>query len=488
MQWTRKLKDNYHVLGLIGGPLLFALALPLRPEGLEPEAWKVICMAGFMLIWWISEAVPLAVTALLPILLLPILGVMSVRQAAAPYASDIVFLFLGGFLLALGIEKWRLHRRIALNIVRLTGTGTNRIVLGFMLATAVLSMWISNTATTVMMLPIATSVIALLVPEEGEGAHGVRRFALVLMLGIAYGANIGGTATLIGTPPNIVMAGILESNHGINIGFLDWMKVGIPFAALMLLLSYFLLVKVIYPIGIRNFGGASEIINNALDELGAMRRGELRVMFIFLFTASLWIARKAINEAWPDLGLTDTGIAILAGILLFVVPSGQEDREPLLRWKDTQRLPWGILLLFGGGLALAGALNAVGLIEMIGTAFTGMVGTKILWIVLGLAAVSLFMTEFMSNVALTSVLIPVVAAIAIGLGKDPLAFAVPVTLAASCAFMLPMATPPNAIVFASNRVTVAQMVRAGFVHNVLAIALIWLFCSYLLPWILVRVG
>lgn len=468
-------------LGLVLGPVVFFVGLLFQPDGLSPEAWKVICMAGFMLVWWISEAVPLPVTALLPVLLLPLLGVMSIGEATAPYASDIVFLFLGGFILALAIEKWNLHRRIALNIVCRTGTASNRIVLGFMLATAVLSMWISNTAAAVMMLPIATSVISLLVRDDEGNEEGVRKFALVLMLGIAYSANIGGTATLIGTLPNIVMAGILENNHGINVGFLDWMKVGLPFAIVMMFVSYWLLTKVLHPNKWSGFGDARDVIEKELRALGRMSTQEKRVLAVFCITAFLWIFRKLINENITLFELTDSGIAIFAGILLFVVLAGKEKKGALLKWKDTRNLPWGILLLFGGGLSLANALNVVGLIQMIGDAFVGMDQVQTVWVVLSLAAVSLFMTEFMSNVALTSVLIPVVAAIAIGMGEDVLAFAVPVTLAASCAFMMPMSTPPNAIVFASNRITVAQMFRAGIVHNIAAIVLIWLFCTYLLP-------
>lgn len=467
--------------GLFFGPVIFAAGLFFQPDGLSPEAWKVICMAGLMLVWWVSEAVPLPVTALLPVLLLPLLGVMSIGEATAPYASDIVFLFLGGFILALAIEKWNLHRRIALNIVCLTGTGSNRIVLGFMLATAVLSMWISNTAAAVMMLPIATSVVSLLVRDDEGNEEGVRKFALVLMLGIAYSANIGGTATLIGTPPNIVMAGILENNHGINVGFLDWMKVGLPFAVVMLFVSYWLLTKVLYPIKWIGFGDALQVIQKELLALGKMSTQEKRVLAVFGLTAFLWIFRKLINENITLFELTDSGIAIFAGIILFVVFAGNEEKGALLKWRDTRNLPWGILLLFGGGLSLANALNEVGLIQMIGDAFAYVDTVQTVWIVLSLAAVSLLMTEFMSNVALTSVLIPVVAAIAIGMGEDVLAFAVPVTLAASCAFMMPMSTPPNAIVFASNRVTVAQMFRAGILHNVAAIVLIWLFCTYVLP-------
>lgn len=472
-------------IGRFLGPLLFLILLLVPPpENFTPEAWKVIAMAVFMLTWWVSEAVPLPVTALLPVLLLPVMDVMPFRIAAAPYASDIVFLFLGGFLLALAIEKWNLHRRIALNIVKRTGTGSNRIVLGFMLATALLSMWISNTAAAVMMLPIATSVVSLLARDEDSNTVGLRKFALVMMLGIAYSANIGGTATLIGTPPNIVMAGILETNHNIQVGFLDWMKIGVPFAAVLLFLSYFLLVKVLHRNHWNALSDAGEVIQKELWAMGKRSTQENRVLIIFVGTALLWVFRKFINTHNPWFELTDSGIAIFAGIILFVVMAGKGHEGSLLQWKDTKNLPWGILLLFGGGLSLANALNHVGLIDDIGQLFAHMETTNLIWIVLGLATVSLFMTEFMSNVALTSVMIPVVAAIALGLGADPLEFAIPVTLAASCAFMLPMSTPPNAIVFASNRIRVAQMVRAGIVHNLVTILLIWLFCSFFLPVIL----
>lgn len=472
-------------IGKAMGPIVFMVLLfAPSPENFSPEAWKVIAMAVFMLIWWVSEAVPLPVTALLPLLLLPLMDVMPIREAAAPYASDIVFLFLGGFILALAIEKWNLHKRIALNIIKLTGTGCNRIILGFMMATALLSMWISNTAAAVMMLPIATSVVALLDCEGESNQAGLRKFSLVLMLGIAYSANIGGTATLIGTPPNIVMAGILETNHNIQIDFLDWMKIGVPFAAMLLFISYFLLVKVLHPNKWHSLSDASGVIQKELWALGKRSTQENRVLIIFISTALLWVFRKSINTYNPWFELSDSGIAILAGIALFVVLAGKDEEGALLKWEDTKNLPWGILLLFGGGLSLANALNHVGLIDDIGQLFAHMETTNLVWIVLGLATVSLFMTEFMSNVALTSVLIPVVAAIAVGLGADPLSFAIPVTLAASCAFMLPMSTPPNAIVFASNRIRVAQMVRAGIVHNLITIALIWLFCNFFLPVIL----
>lgn len=475
---------NPKLIGLVLGPLAFILGLILTPSDMPFDTWMVICLATFMLIWWISEAVPLAVTALLPVLLLPMTGVMSMKDAAAPYASDVVFLFLGGFLLATAIEKWNLHRRIALNIIKLTGTGANRIILGFMLATAGLSMWISNTAATVMMLPIATSVITLLIRDEDAKGKGVRNFSLVLMLSIAYSANVGGTATLIGSPPNVLMAGILEAQYGITVSFLDWMKIGLPFSLIMLAIIYQVLVKWMYPNKISKFDQAATVVSNQLKVLGAPTVQEKRVLIVFISTALLWVFRQMINDLVFFFELTDSGIALLAGIMLFVVFSGDKKSSALLVWKDTERLPWGILLLFGGGLSLANALNEVGLIDAIGQTFANIENAPMLWIVLSLATVSLFATEFMSNVALTSVLIPVVAAVAVGTGSDVLQFAIPVTLAASCAFMLPMATPPNAIVFASNRITVAQMMRAGIVHNLIAIVVIWLFSTYLVPLIL----
>jgi sodium-dependent dicarboxylate transporter 2/3/5 len=468
-------------IGLLLGPMVFFSALVFQPDTFSTDAWKVICVASFMLVWWVSEAVPIPVTSLLPILLLPWLDVMPISEAAEPYASDIVFLFLGGFMLALALEKWNLHRRIALNIVRITGTGANRIILGFMLATAALSMWISNTATAVMMLPIALSVVNLLLKDEENTSKGVRNFALVLMLGIAYGANVGGIATLIGTPPNIVMAGILKTNHGIDISFFEWMKVGLPFSLVMLFVTYWFLTYVLFPNKLGTFKKAEAIIDREIKALGPLTHQEVRVLVIFVGTALLWIFRKVINDNLSFIELTDAGIAIFASVMLFVVFVGDKTQKSLLAWKDTEKLPWGILLLFGGGLSLANALKVVGLIDMIGDSFTGLGEVNPLWIILGLATVSLFLTELMSNVALTSVFVPLVAAVAVGVGQDPLDYAVPVTLAASCAFMLPMSTPPNAIVFASGHISVAQMVRGGIVLNIVAILMIWLFCTYLFP-------
>ncbi len=468
-------------IGLILGPLLFLTLLQLpHPEEMQAAAWKVIAVAILMLVWWVTEAVPLPVTALLPMVLLPLLDVKAMEAAAAPYASPIVFLFMGGFMLALAMERWNLHRRIALRIVRITGTNANGIILGFMLATAFLSMWISNTATTVMMLPIAVSVIDLLTKDNTDlPRRNIQYFALSMMLGIAYAANIGGTATIIGTPPNVVFAGVMRKNYGIEVSFAKWLILGLPFAAILLTMTYLFLVRVLYRSGLGKFPGATELIERELKKLGRPSTGERRTLIVFATTAFCWIFRSQLNLVLP-FTLSDYLIAVIATIVLFIVPVDLKKGTVLLRWQDTQRLPWGILLLFGGGLSLAGALKDTGLIDLIGSQFNELQGVGLL-VILGLTTVSLFLTEVMSNVALVAVFVPVVAGVAVGMDISPVQMCIPVTLAASCAFMLPMSTPPNAIVFASGHVTVPQMVRAGFLLNIASILLIALLSTFVIP-------
>ncbi|GAB5551013.1 MAG: DASS family sodium-coupled anion symporter [Saprospiraceae bacterium] len=485
-------------IGLFLGPIAFLILLFIpNPAGLNTEAWKVLAIAVFMLIWWITEAVPLAVAALLPLLLLPLLGVQPLGEngypagidqafkmgdASAPYASPIVFLFMGGFMIALAMERWSLHRRIALNIVKITGTNADGIVLGFMLATAALSMWISNTATTVLMLPIALSVITLLLKDtENIMDKGKQNFALSMMLGIAYAANIGGTATIIGTPPNVVFAGIMETQFDVQVSFFQWIIFGLPFAVILLGITFFLIVKLMHPNKLGEFEGAQEIIAQEVDDLGPISTGEKRTLLVFSITALLWIFRAPISNLLPEaVDLSDAGIAILGTVLMFIVPVNFDKHEFVLSWRDTEKLPWGILLLFGGGLSLANALNETGLIKLIGDQFAGM-GEVGFLVIIGLAAVSLFLTEIMSNVALVVVFLPVVGAIALGADLNLLQVCIPVTLAASCAFMLPMSTPPNAIVFASGHLNVAQMVRVGLVLNIITIILIGVVAEWILP-------
>ncbi|MCH2084061.1 MAG: SLC13 family permease [Saprospiraceae bacterium] len=468
-------------LGLFLGPILFIIILlsPV-PDALTPEAWKVIALAVLMLVWWVTEAVPLAVTSLLPIICLPLLGVLGRKAAAAPYANPVVFLFMGGFMIALAMERWNLHRRIALNIVRITGTNANGIILGFMLATAALSMWISNTATTVMMLPIALSVIDLLKSSnENLPKKGVRHFALALMLGIAYSANIGGTATIIGTPPNVVFSGFIRETYDLEVSFATWMAFGVPFAILLIGLTYLFIVKWLYPNQLGDFEGAQELIEKEVHALGKISNAEKKVLIVFVSTALLWMFRSRIVKLIPALPLNDEGIALVATVALFVIPLDFKNGRFLMEWKDTAKLPWGILLLFGGGLSLANALAETGLIDLIGAQFKGLDNVGLL-VILGLTAVSLFLTEIMSNVALVTIFLPVVGAIAVGMGIDPLLICIPVTLAASCAFMLPMSTPPNAIVFASGHLKVAEMVRAGIVLNIISILFIAILAHYIL--------
>jgi len=473
------------ILKIIAGPLAFGLILLFSNDSLPDDAWSVIGVAAWMLIWWVSEAVPIAVASLLPVLLFPMTGVMDIKAATAPYGSHYVFLFLGGFILAIGLEKWNLHKRIALGIVNLTGDSANRIILGFMLASALLSMWISNTATTLMMLPIATSVIGLLV---GKDSKGMRRFSLAMLLGVAYAANVGGIATIIGTPPNAAMAGIIEENYGIAIGFLEWMQIGLPFSLLMLGLVFLILVFVIYPNKIGKFQEAADLIDRERASLGKWNRGQFMVIGAFALTALLWITRSPLNEllkTFSSIQLSDAGIAIGGSMLLFVLFPGGEKREPLLKWDEARKLPWGILLLFGGGLALAAGFKQSGLVEIIASAFDGLGTAHLILMVIVLTFVSLFLTELMSNLALVNVFVPVVAAIAIGFGESPLLLAVPVTLAASCAFMFPMSTPPNAIVFASGHIKIAQMARAGILLNLVAVVVTAVFCYFVLDWWLV---
>lgn len=379
------------------------------------------------------------------------------------------------------MERWNLHRRIALNIVGWTGTNADGIILGFMLATGFLSMWISNTATTLMMLPIALSVVGLLVHRRPDaGTKGVRNFSLCLMLGIAYAANVGGVATLIGTPPNVVFKGILKKNFDIEVSFLDWSLVALPFTVVMLFATYFFLVKILYPNGLGRFQDARRVIDEEVEKLGKPSTGEKRTLAIFVSTALLWIFGALLNEVNPWFKISDEIVALLAAVAMFVVPVNFKKGEFVLEWQHTEKLPWGILLLFGGGLSLAGAMASTGIVDLIGQQFAGVQNAKFL-VILGLAAVSLFLTEVMSNVALVSIFLPVVGGVAVAAGIEVTHLALPVTVAASCAFMLPMSTPPNAIVFASGYVSISQMVKAGLVLNLITILLVAVIARTLLP-------
>lgn len=471
----------YKKIGLLLGPLVFLLLYLFPIELSNPLAGKVLAVAAWMVIWWVTEAVSISVTALIPIVIFPLLKIMDIKVVAASYGSPIVFLFFGGFVMALALEKVNLHKRIALNIVKITGTSPDKVILGFMLATAFLSMWISNTATTVVMLPIGLSVINLIVKDEDGFTQKDKNFALSLMLGIAYSANVGGIATIIGTPPNTVMVGFVENEYNISISFIDWMKIGVPFSLIMLGLIYLVLVKIIYPNHLATLSDSRNIIDEELEKLGKMTSAEKRVLLIFFITMLLWISRSTINDLFPNIKLTDAGISLLAAFSLFTIPFQFSKGIFTLEWKDTVKLPWGILILFGGGLALASALAEADVINFIGETVSSYKGISVFMVTAILITILLFMTELMSNVALVAVFAPVVAGIALGLEQDLLLLLIPVTMAASCAFMLPMATPPNAIVFASGYIKVSDMARAGFVLNVLSILLLMLFGKVVVP-------
>lgn len=468
--------------GFIIGPILFVVVYFLLKEtSLNPEACKVLAIASWMVSWWVTEAVHVSVTALIPMVLLPMMGIIDIKTATASYGNPVIFLFMGGFVIALGLEKHNLHQRIALNLIKLTGTSGDGIILGFCLATGLISMWISNTATAIMMLPIAMSVTHLLTSELSDATSegkNYRNFGTGLMLCIAYSASIGGMATIIGTPPNVVMVGIFRETYQSDITFVEWIKVGLPIAVTVLALCYFVITKLIFPNHIKNVPGSEELIRSKLAGMGKVSRIEKLVLLVFFITSFGWIFRPYINDGLSYIFysgedghniLDDTSIAMLGGLLMFSIPTNLKKGEFLLTWEDTKRLPWGILILFGGGMCLAKSLEDVGLIQMIGTLIAEEGQVRIWVLVAILAFISMFLTEIMSNVALVTIFVPVVFGIADGLGYDPLVLAVPVTFAASCAFTMPVSTPPNAILFASGNIELKDMMRGGIVLNFLSL-------------------
>lgn len=464
--------SSKRLVALVAGPVLLLLLLALpAPEALTPQAWRLVAVAAWMVTWWMFEAAPVPVTALLPIPLMPLLGIAEQGDVTAGYGHPLIFLFLGGFLIAAAMQRWGLHRRIALRIVSLVGTSPNGIVAGFMLATAFLSMWISNTATTVMMYAVGISVVEF-VAGRADNREQTRRFGVALMLGIAYSASIGGVGTLIGTPPNTLLASFLGENYGIALDFGTWMLLGVPLVAVMLPLTWLLLCRVIFPSKDLALTGANEIIGQELAAMGPMSRGERTVMLVFVMTALLWITRKWL-VAWTGLSISDTTIALVSATLLFALPASIEKGQFTVEWDAAKKIPWGVLLLFGGGLALAGAFRSTGLAEAIGNAVAGLEGLNMALIVLVAIAAIIFLTELTSNTATTATFLPILGAVAVGLGASPMTLAVPAALAASMAFMMPVATPPNAIVFSYEGLHIQDMIKAGLWLNLLAIAVIY---------------
>ena len=478
-------------IGFGGGVILAVLVYLLLPAHLAHPAKLTAATAVLMGLWWMTEAIPIPATALVPLVVFPLLVPdVKVSDVGASYGRDIIFLFMGGFLLALAMERWNLHRRIALLVVRAMGTSSTRVIAGFMLATGFLSMWVSNTATAVMMVPIGVSVLALAGTFSGQqrGAgedqfkQQVRNsnFGTALMLGIAYAASIGSLATIIGTPPNALLVGYLRDAHNITIGFGQWMLVGLPLAAVLLVFAWLILAKWIFKPEIDKIPGGSELFRDELEKLGGTSSGERRVAVIFALAAISWISVPLLFERPP---ISDAGIAVAAGLLLFIVPAGSKIGVRLLDWATATQLPWGVLLLFGGGLALSSQFTSSGLTEWIGEQAQRVEGLAILLLVALITIVVIFLTELTSNTATAATFLPVLGGVAVGIGQNPLLLTIPVALAATSAFMLPVATPPNAIVFGTGYVKVGEMVKGGIWLNLVAIVLITVATTTLAVWV-----
>jgi sodium-dependent dicarboxylate transporter 2/3/5 len=467
----------------IGLVLFFIMLFLPAPEGLSQAGWMVAAVGVLMATWWGTEALPVPVTALLPLALFPLLGVADFKTTALPFSNPNIYLFLGGFILALGIENSGLHKRLALKMIIKVGTSGARLVGGFMLVAALLSMWVMNTSVTLMLLPIGLAVCGVVsstIPDISPQEK--KSFDNALLIGIAYAATIGGMSTLIGTAPNIVFSAFMQETYGLTIGFIDWMKLGVPVAICMLYGAWYSLTKFIFPL---NFTASLETklkLKTMLVELGPMSKDESKVLIIFGLAAGSWIFRKALIQIDFLSGLTDAGIAIIAAILLFMTPSASRKGD-LLSWDKTNKLPWGLLLLFGGGLTLAVQINDSGLGVWIGQGLMILSSVPPLLIIFCVATLIIFLTEITSNVATTSAFLPVIGAVAVAFDIAPISLTIPVVLAASCAFMLPVATPPNAIVYGSGKFDIATMMRAGFALNIIGMFVVTLFAYYLAPMI-----
>jgi sodium-dependent dicarboxylate transporter 2/3/5 len=470
-------------LGFVLGPLLFTLTLLFfHPEGLSKEANAVLATTLWVAIWWILEVVPIAVTALLPIILFPITGAMKLGVTTASFGHKYVFLYIGGFILAIAIEKWNLHKRIALNIINIIGTSVSRIILGFMVATAFLSMWISNTATTVMMLPIGMAIITQLKDNPNTIENENTIFGKALMLAIAYSASIGGIATLIGTPPNLVLAGILEDTYNIELTFSKWMIFGLPISIILLFICWNYLTKVAFKFGQKEFPGGKAEIKKQVKQLGKISYEEKTVLIVFVITAFLWITRSFLLKHLIP-AIDDTIIALVSAISLFLLPTKNKKGGQILDWASAVKLPWGILLLFGGGLALAEGFKTSGLAVWIASQISLIEALPLIVLLFVLIFAVNFLTEITSNLATTAMLLPVIVPVALALQVHPYTLMVGITVAASCAFMLPVATPPNAVVFGSGYLSIPDMMRTGIWMNLISIVLLTLITYYLLPFL-----
>ncbi len=484
-------------LGLAVGLVLGILVYLVMPGDVPQEARLTAATAVLMAVWWMTEALPIPATALVPLIVFPTLGSTPLDDVGASYGNNVIFLFMGGFLLALAMQRWNLHRRMALLTVRLIGTRPPQMIAGFMIATGFLSMWVSNTATAVMMLPIGISVLLLVnktsdaiddpvdADEDAAATPVKSNFGTALMLGIAYAASIGSLGTIIGTPPNTLLVGYMASEHDVQIGFGQWMIVGVPLAVVLMAACWFLLTKVLFKPEIDEIPGGRKLIDDELAKLGTTSAGERRVLVIFVLAALAWVFVPLVTD-WVGADtppITDAGIAMAVGVLLFLLPAGAARGVRLLDWDSALKLPWGVLLLFGGGLALSAQFSSSGLTEWIGEVASGLGGLPVVLLVVLFAAGILFLTELTSNTATAATFLPVAGGIAMGMGMDPLLLAIPVALAATCAFMLPVATPPNAIAYGSGYVSIPQMIKGGIWLNLFGLVLITAVTMTLAVWV-----
>ncbi len=461
---------HLHASVLFGTPLAAVILLGMQPPAeMSTESWRVAVFAMWMAIWWMAEAVPLAVTALLPLVAFPLTGVIPIEKVSASYAHPLIFLFLGGFLLARAMEIWGLHRHLAGQVVRLGGESPGRVIASVMAVTAFLSMWISNTATAMVMLPIGQSLAAPKGRASVEESGAAKAFGAALMLAIAYSATIGGMGSLIGTPPNALFAGFMQSTFGIEIGFARWMLFGVPVVLVLLPITWLVLTKLVF-----RMPGLASLSRENTAELssGPVTAGEKRVAVIVVAVALMWIFRPVMGNLWPSIMLSDAAIAVAGAILLFVIPAGGGARRHLLDWREAREIRWDILILFGGGLALASGIMSSGLADWIGgralnwSAMPPLVLTAVFMIMI------VYLGELASNTAMAAIFLPIAGAIAAAIGVAPVTLLLPIALGASLGFMLPVATPPNAIVFGSGAVSTGQMLRAGALLDIIGIAVV----------------
>ncbi|WP_440876138.1 SLC13 family permease [Thalassotalea sp. PLHSN55] len=479
----------YQSIGLFLGPLIFIIMMFTNQfqTTMEPVAWRTAAIALWMAIWWATEAVPVPATAFLPVIAFPMLGITTAKAAASPYANPIIYLFLGAFILALAVERWQLHKRVALKILTHTGSDGKKLILGFMTVAALLSMWMTNTSTTMMLMPIALSVVTVIVDNVKTLTDEQKSsFQTAMLLGLAYSATIGGMATLVGTPPNALFAAYVSEHYGIEVSFAGWMAIGVPLMLIMLPIAWYGLTHVLYKVNIAQSSAVTEHLETLKSDLGQITAPEKRVAAVFLTVVALWILRRPLASMFDITFLTDAGIVMAGALALFVLPSGDKKQAQLMTWQHTQQLPWGVLILFGGGLSLASAFSSSGLATWLGESLSPLGSFGLIVLVLAATALVIFLTELTSNLATTATFLPVMAAIALQADIDPLLLCIPITLAASFAFMLPVATAPNAIVYASGKLNIPQMARAGFALNIIGLIIVTIIAIWWAPIVLIN--